>query len=69
VPAGSRSAAQYFKDQQTNTITPHGKILSASVREQEGKICYQTEDGKNWSVTPSQRPDGSYQYGTPEKIK
>ena len=65
----SRTPAQYFKDRQTATVTPHGKIRMNSVEEKDGKIRYQTEDGKMWGVEYSKQADGSYQYGTPETVR
>ncbi len=65
----TRTPAQYFKEQQAFTVTPHGKILTDTVTEQDGRIRYATEDGKQWSVGYSKRADGTYQYGTPDHIK
>lgn len=67
--ADTRSAAQYFKEKQTNTVTPHGKIMTNSVKEKDGKIQYKTEDGKEWLVTYTKRADGTYQYGMPDEVK
>src|SRR5262245_701379 len=65
----TRNAGQYFKEQQANTMTPHGKIMTDSVVEKDGKIEYKTEDGKHWRVTYSKRADGTYQYGMPDEVK
>lgn len=65
----TRTPAQYFKEQQANTMTPHGKIMTDSVEEKDGKIQYKTEDGKQWRVGHSKRADGTYQYGMPEEVK
>lgn len=67
--ADRRTPAQHFKKQQANTMTPHGKIMTDSVEEKDGKIQYKTEDGKQWRVTYSKRDDGTYQYGMPEEVK
>jgi hypothetical protein len=65
----TRTPAQYFKDQQANTRTPHGKIMMDSVEEKEGKIQYKTEDGKQWRVGYTKRADGTRHYGTPDEVK
>lgn len=65
----ARTPQQYFKEQQVNTMTPNGKIMTDSVTEQEGKIRYQTEDGKQWRVGYAKRADGTYHYTTPEQVK
>jgi hypothetical protein len=64
-----RTAGQYFKDQQSATMTPNGKIMIDTVAEKDGKIEYATEDGKRWRVSYSKRADGTYQYGTPDEMK
>src|SRR4051812_13264738 len=63
------SPGRYFKERQTSTVTPHGKIVIESVAEKDGQIEYKTEDGKQWRVTYSKQADGTYQYGTPEEVK
>ena len=68
-PADTRSPALYFKEQQSSTMTPHGKIMMDSVEEKDRKIQYKTEDGKTWRVGYSKRADGTYQYGMPEETK
>jgi major membrane immunogen (membrane-anchored lipoprotein) len=65
----TRTPGQYFKDEQSATVTPNGKILADSVEEKEGRIEYKTEDGKAWRVGYSKRADGTYQYGTPDEVK
>ncbi len=65
----TRSAAQYFKDQQGPTMTPNGKILTDTVEEKGGKIEYTTEDGKKWRVGYLKNADGTYEYGTPDEVK
>lgn len=65
-----KSKIEYFKETQGLTMTPHGRILIASVQEiTSGKIQYQTEDGKIWRVDMTERADGSFQYGTPHEVK
>lgn len=68
-PPDTRTPGQYFKDQQSATMTPNGKIMTDSVTERDGKIEYGTEDGKRWRVRYSKQADGTYQYGTPEEVK
>ena len=53
--ADTRSAAQYFKDQQASTMTPNGKIKTDSVQHKDGEIHYKTEDGKLWRVRYPER--------------
>jgi hypothetical protein len=65
----TRTPAQYFKETQGATVTPHGKIKTDTVEGKNGKIHYQTEDGKTWSVGYTKRADGTYQYGMPEEVK
>jgi hypothetical protein len=67
--ADTRSAAQYFKDEQVSTMTPNGKIKTDSVQEKDGEIHYKTEDGKKWRVRYSKRSDGTYEYSTPEEVR
>lgn len=67
--ADTRTPGQYFKEQQANTMTPHGKIMTDSVEEKDGKIQYKTADGKQWRVTYSKRADGTYEYGMPDGVK
>lgn len=64
-----RTPGQYFKEQQSSTMTPNGKIMTGTVADRDGKIEYATEDGKRWRVSYSKRADGTYQYGTPDEMK
>ena len=66
--APTRTPAEHFRQEQANTMTPHGRIDTGSVTEQDGKIGYRTEDGKRWEVDYSKRADGTYQYGTPSEV-
>jgi hypothetical protein len=68
-PPDTRSAAQYFQEQQAHTVTPNGRIRTDTVQERDGKIEYQTEDGRRWQVGYSRRADATYEYGTPEELK
>jgi hypothetical protein len=63
----TRTPGQYFKEHQASTVTPHGKIVTSSVEEIDGKIRYRTEDNKKWRVGYSKRVDGTYEYGTPQE--
>lgn len=65
----SPSPAQHFREHQGSTVTPHGKIRIGTVEEKDGKIQYQTEDGRKWRVPYTRRADDTYQYGTPEEVK
>ncbi len=62
-----RSPAQYFRDEQGATVTPHGKIKTDTVTEKDSRIYYETEDGKKWSVTYRKRTDNTYSYDTPSR--
>jgi len=64
----SRTPAQYFKEEQAATVTPHGRIRTDTVTEQNGRIEYSTDNGMKWSVTYSKRADGTYRYDTPERL-
>jgi len=48
-PLDTRAPGQYFKEQQSATMTPNGKIMIDTVIERDGKIEYATEDGKRWA--------------------
>jgi hypothetical protein len=64
------SQLQHFKTQQATTMTPHGRILvETAVEGSDGKIHYQTEDGKKWRVTMAKQPDGNYRYSEPEEVR
>lgn len=67
--ADTRSPAQYFRERQATTITPHGKIRTDTVEERGGKLEYQTGDGKRWRLDYAKRADGTYDYGTPDELK
>jgi len=69
-PTGTaKSPADYFRENQTATMTPHGKIKTETVEEKNGKITYQTTDGKKWQVGYSKRADGTYEYTGLEEVK
>lgn len=65
----TESPVQAFKAKQAKTMTPNGRIDMNSVVETDGKIEYQTEDGKKWRVDYQKRADATYQYGKPEEVK
>lgn len=66
----TRSKVEYFWDEQGPTMTPHGKIKMETVQEtSDGRIQYQTEDGRTWRVDMSKQADGTYRYGTPDEVK
>jgi ABC-type oligopeptide transport system substrate-binding subunit len=66
----TRSKVEYFRDTHGPTMTPHGKIKMDTIQEaSNGKIQYQTEDGKTWRVDMTKQADGTYRYGTPDEVK
>lgn len=64
----TRTPAQYFKEEQAATVTPHGRIRTETVTERNGRIEYSTDNGMKWAVTYSKRADGTYRYDTPERL-
>jgi hypothetical protein len=69
-PEDTRSKLQYFKETQGPTVTPHGTIKMETAEETaDGRIQYQTEDGKTWRVGMTKQADGTYRYGTPAEVK
>ena len=50
-------------------MTPHGRITADSAESAgDGKLRYQTEDGKRWEVTAT--PEGKgYRYSSPQPAK
>ena len=50
-------------------MTPNGRIMTDTVEEKDGKIEYQTDDGKKWRVEYSKQADGTYHYRTPDEVK
>jgi hypothetical protein len=67
-PPDTRTPAQYFKEEQAATVTPHGRIRTETVTERNGRIEYSTDNGMKWSVSYSKRVDGTYRYDTPERL-
>lgn len=67
-PIDTRTAVQYFKEEQTATVTPHGRIRTDTVTERDGRIEYETDNGMKWTVAYSKRADGTYRYDTPERL-
>jgi hypothetical protein len=59
---------EYFRATQGPTMTTHGKIKMDTVEDKDGKIQYQTEDGKRWRVDMTLEVDKTYRYGTPEEV-
>lgn len=68
-PPDTRTALQYFKDEQAATVTPHGRIRTDTVTQSGDRIEYSTDNGMKWSVTYTKRADGTYRYNTPERIE
>ena len=59
-------AAQFKIDQQ-DTMTPHGTIVSGSIRDgSNGSVEYQTSDGSSWRTRMNKRGDGSHLWAEPE---
>jgi hypothetical protein len=68
-PPDKRTPAEVFeKDVAPSIMTTHGRIMSDSVEEKDGRIQYMTEDGRKWRVAYAKRDDGTYHYGTPEAV-
>jgi hypothetical protein len=66
----TRSKVEYFRDTQGPSMTPYGKIKMDTVQPaSDGKVQYQTEDGKTWRVEMTKQADGTYRYGTPVEVK
>ena len=68
--AALASRVEHFKEKQAATVLTHGRIRMDTVEEaSDGKVKYQTSDGKTWLVAMT--PDGNdgYRYGTPEEVK
>lgn len=63
------SPAEYFNQTQGSTMTPNGGIKAGSAESAgNGKIRYETEDGKRWEVTAT--PEGrGYRYSSPQPAK
>jgi hypothetical protein len=64
------SRVDHFKKRQAATELTHGRIRLDSVAEAaDGRIRYQTSDGKTWLVAMTPDPNGGYRYGMPEEVK
>lgn len=64
------SAAAYFNKTQGNTMTPNGMVKAGSAEPAgDGKVRYQTEDGKKWEVTATPDGKGGYRYSSPKAVK
>jgi hypothetical protein len=60
----------HFKNAQRHTVTPHGKIKLDTVQEtSDGRIQYQTSDGRTWRVEMNKQPDGFYRYENLTEVK
>lgn len=69
-PTPTPTPAQKFLKDQEKTVTPHGKINPSSVKDNDGKIDYETADGSKWKTDPpTNGADGIPKYGEPEKRK
>jgi hypothetical protein len=66
----SNSRVEHFKERQAATELTHGRIRLESVEEaDDGRIRYQTSDGKTWHVEMTPDANGGYRYGTPEQVE
>jgi hypothetical protein len=64
------SRVEHFKEKQAATVLTHGRIRMDSVEEApDGKVKYQTSDGKTWLVAMTPDGKGGYRYGTPEAVE
>ena len=64
------SRVEHFKKRQAATELTHGHIRLDTVAEAaDGRIHYQTSDGKSWLVAMTPDPNGGYRYGLPEEVK
>ncbi len=64
------SRVEYFRERQAATQLTHGRIKLESVAEApDGRIRYQTTDGKTWLVEMTADAKGGYRYGTPEEVR
>jgi hypothetical protein len=65
----SESPAEHFNRTQTNTKTPHGRVIPGSAESAgDGKIRYQTGEGKKVEVTATPQGEG-YRYSDPKQVK
>jgi hypothetical protein len=68
--SASTSRVEHFRQRQAATELTHGRIRLDSVEEaDDGRIRYQTSDGKTWHVEMTPDPNGGYRYGIPEEAK
>src|SRR5688500_9964698 len=65
----TRTALEYFKDEQARTNTPCGKVRVGTAQQRGVQIEFQTEDGRHWRVAFEKRDDGTYRYGTPVAVE
>lgn len=71
-PPRALSSLEYFRVNQAQTMTTHGKVMVETAQEVDGKIQYQTDqDGKvrTWRVSATKLADGRYRYGEPVEVK
>ena len=69
-PSAPTSRVAHFKERQAATQLTHGRIKLDSVAEaHDGRIRYQTSDGKTWLVDMTPDTNGGYHYGMPEEVK
>ncbi len=62
--------SELFKNDQSETTTPHGTIDQDSVRDGgNGSVEYRTSDGKSWRTRMTTQGDGSRTWAEPERIE
>ena len=66
----NQTETSIFKEEQSSTITPHGKIDADSVQEgSAGTVEYRTTDGRLWRTDMRNRADGTHSWTQPEEVK
>jgi hypothetical protein len=66
----NQTETSIFKEEQSSTITPHGKIDADSVQEgSAGTVEYRTTDGRLWRTDMRVRADGTHSWTQPEEVE
>jgi len=69
IPTKIQGKVEFFKVKQVNTMTPHGKIDTDTVKETTEGVEYSTTDGRHWKVTLERTPTSWRVRGDPEEVK
>ncbi len=69
IPTKVLGKAEYFKQKQANTVTPHGTIDMDTVKETAEGVEYRTSDGRHWQVVMERTPTGWRVRGDPQEVK